>query len=387
MNSLWETLAKNAEETLIPKNDDTDEAFALDEPESEPTDIMDIQPKLEVVIIDEIPLESEEIVEFLDDDIVEEENGDDDDGDDVTHRAESEEDEQFIQTVQDFIKTVKPTQPSKLKRIKTLKRGGKLLSAKNARIMAADSERLNFRSTSCPHSSQKLKKDNKWWRLMHDCNYCDAKDFLTVEAINKHLKLHHAELVKVSCDICKKSYSEVSHEVREAPVVRIYRNFFQLKYLRKHMKYVHQKRNEICPICQKSFYYNYNLKSHMQIHTNEKTSICHSCGKFFTAAALHKHLKTGVNCAQERPPNRDREQIAKNQRYYCHICVPAKRFNLCAELTEHRRLLHNDFECPICRGWFSCTEALQNHLKTHSSKERKHRCTVRRDSPSVETKL
>lgn len=145
------------------------------------------------------------------------------------------------------------------------------------------------------------------------------------------------------------------------------------------MKYVHQTRENECPVCKKKFYYNYNLKSHMQIHTNEKTVICHLCGKFFTPAGLHGHLKTGVHGPQEKAlRNKDPAQTAKYLRYYCHICVPAKRFNLCSDLTEHRRLLHNDFECPICRGWFSCSEALQNHLKTHSSKERKHGCTVSR---------
>lgn len=188
MDSHWETLIKNAETV------ETD------------SERMEIQPKLEVVIIEELDPECETIVEYLDDEIIEEDDGEG--GDDVTLRAESDEDDQFIQTAQDFIKTVKKTLPTKLKKIQT--RGGKILSAKSARIMAADTERLNFRSTLCPHSSQKLKKDNKWWRLMHDCNYCDAKDFLTVEAINKHLRLQHAELVKVSCDICKKSYSEVS---------------------------------------------------------------------------------------------------------------------------------------------------------------------------------
>lgn len=143
------------------------------------------------------------------------------------------------------------------------------------------------------------------------------------------------------------------------------------------MKYVHQAKKNECPVCKKKFYYNYNLKSHMQVHTNEKTVICHFCGKMFTQAGLHRHLKTGIHGgAQEKRTIPNSKQTTKYQKYYCHICVPAKRFNLCSDLTEHRRLQHNDFECPICRGWFSCSEALQNHLKTHSSKERKHGCTV-----------
>lgn len=159
---------------------------------------MDIQPKLEIVILGaNHPNSTDTTVKQLEDE-------------DAKQRAESDDDDQFIQTVEDFIKTIKPTKPTKLKKIHVPKPSGKLLSAKSAKLIAADTERLNFRSTSCPHSSQKLKKDNKWWRLMHDCNYCDAKDFLTVESMNKHLKLQHAELVKVTCDICKKDYSEVS---------------------------------------------------------------------------------------------------------------------------------------------------------------------------------
>lgn len=145
------------------------------------------------------------------------------------------------------------------------------------------------------------------------------------------------------------------------------------------MKYVHQTKQHECNVCKKKFYYHYNLKSHMQGHTNEKDVICHLCGKFFTLAAYHAHLKTGVHGPVQKTGQRKTVKSSNPiSRYYCHICVPAKRFAVCSDLTEHRRLDHNDFECPICKGWFSCNESLQNHLKTHSNKERKHKCTVSR---------
>lgn len=205
MNSQWEELIKKME---------ADAAVAT---QPEP---INIQPKLEVVVPEEINQNSdiEMLEEYVDDDIIDDAN--------VNHRAESDEDDKFIQSVADFIKTVKPTKSTKLKKIQVPKPVGKVLTAKSARIIAADTERLNFRSTSCPHSSQKLKKDNKWWRLMHDCNYCDAKDFLTVEAINKHLKLQHADLVKVTCDICKKDYSEVIFMSPMGCIIREINYFF-----------------------------------------------------------------------------------------------------------------------------------------------------------------
>ncbi|XP_037037935.1 zinc finger protein 879-like [Bradysia coprophila] len=342
MNAHWETAVKT---------EDTKDAIVI---QMEPRTV---HLEAEVLILDESDqsLDNtevvEEFVEFGDSEDLE--NGDDH-VDEEKQTAESDEDDRFIADAANFIKTVKQVTRSEMKRVQAGRpAGGIVLTAKKAKILAADTERLNFRSSSCPHSSQKLKKDNKWWRLMHDCNYCDAKDFLTVDAVKKHLKLHHADQVKVTCDICNKDYSE-------------------LKYLRKHMKYVHQTRQNECKICNKKFYYNYNLKSHMQVHNNEKTVICHLCGKFFTPAALHGHMKTGVHGPVEKSV---KEQNSKIARYYCHICVPAKRFHLCSELTEHRRLQHNDFECPICKNWFSCAESLENHLKTHSNKERKHCCT------------
>ncbi len=399
MNSHWET----RKPAIVVPNSKL-------QSDPQPQEI-DVDPPLEVVIIGDSvhnPENFQTITEYVyyepiddekddqDDHDIDDDADDDDDkndsvnydvsDDDVNRTAESEDDEKFIGFVQDFVNSIKPVpvQLSQLRKVKPVRPAGKLLTAKSARVIAADEERLNFRSTSCPHSSQKLKKHDKWWRLMHDCNYCDAKDFLTVEAMNKHLKVEHADLVKVSCDICKKDYSEVTYCINLATVIED--NFYfsiprQLKYLRKHMKYVHQTRQNECEICKKKFYYNYNLKSHMQVHTNEKTVICHLCGKFFTPVALHRHLRTGIH----GPVNKTvKDQIAKTTRYYCHICVPAKRFNLCAELTEHRRLQHNDFECPICKGWFSCSEALQNHLKTHSNKERKHSCKVS-EEPGIVT--
>lgn len=141
------------------------------------------------------------------------------------------------------------------------------------------------------------------------------------------------------------------------------------------MKYVHQTKQHKCDQCDKSFYYNYNLKSHMLTHTNEKSVICHLCGIFYTPAGLHAHLRTGVHAGQSNI-SKKKYPSSKIMRYYCHICVPVQRFSLCSELTEHRRLLHKDFECEICKGWFSCMESLENHLKTHSNKERKHCCKV-----------
>lgn len=222
MNNHWNQLLKN-----YPNYPNETVAAQKQLPESDP--IIIIQPKVETIIVQETNEHSdiEMIEEYVDEEYLDDDGNDDDEKDHVNgdekddvnddetedngedRGTESSEDDKFIQDVEDFVRTVKPTKPTKLKKIQVQKPIGKLLSAKSARTIAADTERLNFRSTSCPHSSQKLKKDNKWWRLMHDCNYCPAKDFLTVEAINKHLKLEHADLVKVTCDICNKNYSEV----------------------------------------------------------------------------------------------------------------------------------------------------------------------------------
>lgn len=195
MDNHWETAVKTevAEETIVIEM----------EPEI-------IHLETEVFILDESDQSEDkpEVVEFIEYDDGQENV--DADSDEEKQTAESDEDDRFIADAANFIKTVKQLPCSEMQKIEAAKSArGKVLSAKKAKILAADTERLNFRSSSCPHSSQKLKKDNKWWRLMHDCNYCEAKDFRTVEAVKKHLRLQHPDLVKVTCDICKRDFTEV----------------------------------------------------------------------------------------------------------------------------------------------------------------------------------
>lgn len=206
MNEHWETLMKN---NPVPNT--------LDDEKPQEPELNQIQPKLEVVVFDDPSeyTEFEAIEEYLDEELTDEDIlGPDEDimgpDEDVKRSNESDEDEKFIQTAMDFIKTVKPTEPKKKQNLP--RPSGRLITARTAKKLVADTERLerlNFRSTLSPHSSQKLKKANKWWRMMHDCNYCDAKDFLTADAVKKHLRLHHADVVKVTCEICQKDYSEV----------------------------------------------------------------------------------------------------------------------------------------------------------------------------------
>lgn len=197
MNNHWETVIKT-------EHDEETVTIQM-KPET-------IHLETEILIIDEYSDQNEdntevakEAIEFVDYERLD--NGVDD-SDEVNQTVESDEDDRFIEDAANFIKTVKQVPRSELKKmVKPV--GGVVLSAKKARTFTADTERRNFRSSSCPHTSQKLKKYNKWWRLMHDCNYCEAKDFLNVEAIHKHLKLHHADRIKVTCDICKKDFMEV----------------------------------------------------------------------------------------------------------------------------------------------------------------------------------
>lgn len=210
MNSYWETLPMNdhkSESEPQPEQMNFEPKQAAGKNEhiemiDECTDYEILEDDIDFVEIDVVSELDENLDNWADNDM--------DIDDDENRRAESDEDDKFIQYVSDFIKTVKPIPRSEFNRMQNMRPAGKLLTNKSAKNYTADQERLNFRSTSSPHSSQKLKKDVKWWRLMHDCNYCDANDFLTIEAINKHLKQEHADLVKVTCDICKKDYSEVN---------------------------------------------------------------------------------------------------------------------------------------------------------------------------------
>lgn len=175
------------------------------------------------------------------------------------------------------------------------------------------------------------------------CSVCNIKVFDSIDALNNHLLNEHNCTMseeRLCCELCN-------------------RTFAKLKYLKKHIREVHEKSNPfVCGICDKVFNRKANLDEHQLIHDGKYLAKCDTCGKSYrtpSALKLHKRTHTG-----EKP-------------YVCDICSE-KSYAYNTDLKRHKRAAHgilgNPFPCELCQKIFYEPKLLKNHLrKVHKINE------------------
>lgn len=130
------------------------------------------------------------------------------------------------------------------------------------------------------------------------------------------------------------------------------RTFARLKYLKKHIREVHEKAiRYFCGTCNKEFNRKGNLIEHQLIHEGKYLAKCDTCGKSYrTASALKLHKRTHTG---EKP-------------YVCDICTE-KSYAYNTDLKRHKRAVHgimgNPYPCELCTKIFYEPKLLKNHLK------------------------
>ena len=165
---------------------------------------------------------------------------------------------------------------------------------------------------------------------------------------------------RVSCSICKKSFSSMSCYAQHKTVhtgERPHKCEFCHKTFRQQGNLASHRRTHIglkpykCDICDKRFANSSNVAVHKRTHTGEKPFECELCHKRFSQFAHlvgHKRTHTG-----EAP-------------FQCDICE--KRFNNPSNLTTHKRIHIGDrpYQCDICHKTFKQSGHLTSHKKSHS---------------------
>lgn len=176
---------------------------------------------------------------------------------------------------------------------------------------------------------------------MYQCDRCEKS-----YAVKYHLKRHYAQHTgekPFQCDVCDQRFS-------------------RSEYKRRHMAIHTNERRYECDVCERRFMRADHMLAHVKTHEGVLPYKCNVCGLRF--------------CSSKEKIEHSRKHTGA---YRCEMCL--ERFELFADLAEHRRDIHlqNDTEkaeilvgrhehyaCPICKKYFSIV-ALGDHLKSHVS--------------------
>lgn len=131
-----------------------------------------------------------------------------------------------------------------------------------------------------------------------ECKICGRR-YKSLGNLNHHAKSHEQKK-PFSCEICsqgflRKDFYEThinSHkDSKPYKCDRCQKGFLSKSYLQTHLKWHDDKIKKVtCPICKKTF--SQRLNVHMRSHTGERPHACLQCPKkFITASAMRKHMK------------------------------------------------------------------------------------------------
>ncbi|XP_028170969.1 zinc finger protein 354C-like isoform X3 [Ostrinia nubilalis] len=130
--------------------------------------------------------------------------------------------------------------------------------------------------------------------------------------------------------------------------------------LGNHIATHQEKKKFSCSQCSKTFSQKSNLLAHAKQHSGVKDHICEICGAgFYSQKSLVRH-----------------NLIHKGERPFpCHLCH--KRFIARCDLTRHLRIHsgYKPYKCATCTMSFNAKHQLQNHERMHTG-ERPYTCQV-----------
>uniref|UniRef100_A0A673T9P1 Zinc finger protein 142 n=1 Tax=Suricata suricatta TaxID=37032 RepID=A0A673T9P1_SURSU len=117
-------------------------------------------------------------------------------------------------------------------------------------------------------------------------------------------------------------------------------------------------KTHMCPECKRCFKKRTHLLEHLHLHFPDPSLQCPNCQKFFTSKSkLKTHLLRELGQKAHRCP-------------LCHYSAVERN-----ALNRHMASMHEDisnfysdtYACPVCREEFRLSQALKEHLKTHTA--------------------
>ncbi|XP_037032937.1 zinc finger protein 37 homolog [Bradysia coprophila] len=198
------------------------------------------------------------------------------------------------------------------------------------------------------------------------CDRCNMTGLLPDE-LKTHQQRCHKETPQFACDICQARYSS---------------RYGIHTHMKRHMQGSTNKagskliKRYECDHCGDRFSKKQNLMEHALRHAGGDAAlhVCHICGiAKRTKVLMTNHLKSHDTNYVSKKNSTARARSTK--RYYtCWMCPTRIDFNTLDELKSHRKNLHHDFQCNICKNGFMTNEALQSHILIHGNQDRPHLC-------------
>ncbi|KAM8791932.1 zinc finger protein 142 [Rhynchonycteris naso] len=117
-------------------------------------------------------------------------------------------------------------------------------------------------------------------------------------------------------------------------------------------------KTHMCPECKRCFKKRTHLVEHLHLHFPDPSLQCPNCQKFFTSKSkLKTHLLRELGQKAHRCPR-------------CHYSAVERN-----ALNRHMASMHEDisnfysdtYACPVCREEFRLSQALKEHLKSHTA--------------------
>ena len=232
--------------------------------------------------------------------------------------------------------------------------------------------------------------------MTFNCDQCPGT-FTLQTSLGRHKKTVHQKILQFKCNICDKSFAEmsklkrhkVSHDNTDAT------NSFKCEQcdkaynisdnLKRHVRLTHEKvRNYFCDKCSKTYANSTELNRHIAIfHSGIRKFKCDICDwSFGTNPELIRHRESTHEgkkprkcpyCQKTRyckfSLKKHVENVHGNKKVSCNICdKPMAK----EDLNRHLQTVHlgiKKFKCDLCDKYFAHAEDLKSHGKCNNCKK------------------
>ena len=176
----------------------------------------------------------------------------------------------------------------------------------------------------------------------HSCAVC-KKEFIHNLNLDTHIKVDHENIKEFKCNLCPKTFGAITG-------------------LKRHVNWVHSKREFQCDICNIKLSRRSQIKVHKaQVHEENKKHVCQECNKAF---AVYKNLQIHIKVVHH-----------KIREFVCDICK--KTFSIGCNLKVHVQNVHKevkDIFCDKCDSSFKSNLFLRYHVKRKHMKRESYKC-------------